>query len=100
MRHLARSEWVDDVKDYYWTRQMYLGNSRLKVDAFNVRVKAIKSSCLAKGKAKLYSWSESKQILSRSTLRQRSEYTIYPSATPGDVNNYFLISSEFCRDFS
>ena len=34
MRHLDRLGWVDGGKDYYCTQQLYLGDSRLRVNAF------------------------------------------------------------------
>ena len=53
MRHLASLERVDGGKGYYCAQQLYLGDSRLKVNIFNAWVEAIKSSYLVKGQSKI-----------------------------------------------
>ena len=53
MRHHARLEWMDGGKGYYCAQKLCLGDSRLRVNALNAWVKAIKSGCLVKGQSKI-----------------------------------------------
>ena len=74
-------------KDYYCVQQLYLGDSRLRVNAFNAWVKAIidKSSCLLKGECKiiLLFKSQSKYLADQHFDRgRRLEYRMYQSVTP------------------
>ena len=83
LRH--RVEWVDGGKGYYCTQQLYLGDSRLRVNVFNAWVKAIKSSCLVKGQSKITFLvkNQSKyQVGQHFNQGRRLEYRIYRSVTP------------------